>query len=435
MLGWEFPPLVSGGLGLASLGLSQALANHCQLRLIVPKALPDALPSSVQAVSLHALSPEAVAGFAADNFEFVQQSLKQLAALSPYDSEALQALASPSTTTASTATSPSGPEPVSPSSGEPLPYPAPLPFTIEEPYGRDLLPKLMAYSQLAAHLALQEEFDLIHAHDWLTFVAAIEIKRQTGKPLVLHMHSLEYDRSGPDQRGWVFQLEKYAMEQADLVIPVSTYTAQLIQLRYGIEPERIEPVHNGLDAVQPYRLPKRFPEPLITFMGRLTEQKNPGAFIRLAMHLLGRRRNLRFAIAGDGPLKLRLMEEVARFQLGDRVHFTGFLDRDEVYDLLAMSDVFVLPSRSEPFGLAALEAASFGVPTIISQYSGVAEVLPHAPRIEPGELMQVAGYVQRMLEDPTYRNRIGQVVQQDAMAMSWDRAAKQVVGLYQQLLA
>lgn len=434
MLGWEFPPIVSGGLGLASLGLSRALAARTPISLIAPSIQVDNFPSGARLTGLNQLEAAGLPRGQAEVFEFIATAEQHIPRHTVYDTAQL---ALPSKYVSrqqkmmpEAPAAPAAPPPATEAEQQPPP------FALKEAYGQGLFQQVIAYSKLAAHLAMQQsnDFDLIYAHDWLTFVAAIEIKRQTGKPLVLHLHSLEYDRNGPHSRGWVFELEQQAMREADLIIAVSSYTAQLIQNHYGIAAEKIEAIHNGLDEVAPYRLKKGFPEKLVLFLGRIAEQKGPWSFFELGMQLLARRQDVRFVMAGEGALKIPIMEEVARRRMGDRFHFTGFLQRKQVYDLLAMSDVLVMPSRSEPFGLAALEAAAFGVPVVISNYAGLAEVLPHAPRVEPTEVEQIAGHVQRLLDEPAYYRRLSQQLRQEASRMSWEKAAEKVLALFQNLL-
>ena len=431
MLGWEFPPIISGGLGLASQGLSQALAKLTKLCMIVPSAEGIRFPLPSELISLTKLSKQTAEALNPQEFPFIQAAESHIQSLStylsPYQSEQLEEELQAATFAKSTPGNKQGIHKLLTNSSQ-------ISFQLKEAYGHDLLSQFLHYSKLAVQLALTKTFDLIHAHDWLTFLAAIELKQQTGKPLVLHIHALEYDRGGPDRKGWVYELEKYAMQEADLIIAVSSYTAQIISSRYEIDADKIISIHNGLTATHPYKKDTAFPEKLILFMGRITAQKGPQTFLKSAKELLKTRQDVRFVMAGEGDLKKIMMQEVARFRLGDRFHFTGFLEREKVYDLLSMADICVMPSHSEPFGLVALEAAAFGLPTVISQYSGVAEVLHHAPKVEPSEIRQITGEVLRLLEDETHRERLGKQLQEDAKGMSWEKAAEKVMHVYGQLL-
>ena len=205
----------------------------------------------------------------------------------------------------------------------------------------------------------------------MTFLPAIELKKRTGKPLLVHVHTLEQDRRPEHVNEWIADLEEKAIEAADIVIPVSKYTADKIEQQHQVASHKIRAVYNGLAPVKAYKKEKSFPEKLITFVGRLAHQKGPDLFLEMATQLLQKRSDIRFALAGDGPMQLDLMTKAAQAGLGDKIHFMGFLDRKTLFDLLAITDVFVMPSRSEPFGIAALEAAHFGIPSVLSRHSGI----------------------------------------------------------------
>lgn len=435
MLGWEFPPVVSGGLGQATLGLSQALAQMTEVTMIVPKADEVRFSPPSKIVSLHHLSAESI-NREIGHLPFLSKVAPHIKAASPYafpyDTHLLAYPEHVGISGEAFKKAMGSSAKANLSILQQITDVAIL-GNIDEGYGENLLQQIILYSKLAVEQALQHSFDIIHAHDWLTFIAAIELKRLTGKPLVLHIHALEYDRIGPNSRSWIYELEKMAMEEADLIIPVSSYTGNVINFRYGIDADKIVPIHNGIESIEPYKKTKGFSEKLIVFMGRMASQKGPEVFLKLARELLHSSDSLRFVMAGEGEMKRQIMEEVARFRLGDRIHFTGFLERQEVYELLAMTDILVMPSRSEPFGLVALEAAAFGVPVIISQYAGVAEVLTNAPKIEPSEILQIKGYVNRLLNDDNYRERLGNQLQLDAKNCTWEKTAQKVLEQYEKL--
>ena len=307
-------------------------------------------------------------------------------------------------------------------------------FQTEIIYGPDLGSKVIEFSKIAAKLAMLDPFDIIHAHDWMTFLAGVEVKKATGKPLVVHVHALQYDRAGAGARGWIYDLEKYGMEEADRIIPVSHYTGEIIATHYGIHPKKIHPIHNGADPVEAFETKKKFPEKLVLFLGRLTSQKGPEFFLETAARVIRKIPNVRFVVVGTGD-KLRHLIETGAFRgLGAHFHFTGFLDKEKVNDLLSMMDVYCMPSVSEPFGLSALEAAQFSIPAVISKQSGVAEVLKGALKADYWDVELMAQHIADLLTDDTLRENVVEQAKLDIAACTWDAAAAKVMKIYEELV-
>ncbi len=416
-LGWEFPPLINGGLGIACLGLSRALAKHVDLTVVVPSAAADGGFPDFELRGLNQLTVEKLRCVEARyRYESFAQVRNVPVFLDPYQFEE----------------APDIPPPVivneavfSQTTREQL-----AAFQVGELYGPDLGAKVIEFSKVAAKLAMLEPFDIIHAHDWMTFLAGVEVKKATGKPLVVHVHALQYDRAGADARGWIYDLEKYGMEEADRVIPVSHYTAKIIAENYGIEPAKIHPVHNGADPVEAFETKKKFPEKLVLFLGRITSQKGPEFFLETASRVIASNPDVRFVVAGTGD-KLRPLIESGAFRgLGAHFHFTGFLDKEKVNDLLSMTDVYCMPSVSEPFGLSALEAAQFGIPAVISKQSGVAEVLQGALKADYWDVELMAKHITDLLADDSLRAQVVQQAKLDIAACTWDAAAAKVLKIY-----
>ena len=305
----------------------------------------------------------------------------------------------------------------------------------ETPYGDagDNPLRFAVFSKLAAQFA-RRSADVVHAHDWMTFLAGVEVKKATGKPLVLHVHASQYDRAGVDARGWIYDLEKYGMEQADIVIPVSRYTGQICSGHYGIDPAKIRPVHNGAEPVEVFSTKKKFPEKLVLFLGRLTAQKGPEFFLEIASKVLEQNKNVRFVMAGTGERLKPLIESGAFRGLGGYFHFTGFLNKEKVNELLSMTDIYCMPSVSEPFGLSALEAAQFGIPAVISKQSGVAEVLKGALKADFWDVDLMAKHIIDLLTDDELRARVVEQAALDMAAATWDAAAETVVEIYRELV-
>ncbi len=426
MLGWEFPPYLNGGLGVATAGLAQALAPRVELTLVIPRSSPDYRAQGYRLMGLHGQAiPEIRSQYLTQEIEYLRQVKVEYLPVDITGYERIERRYEPIERTHWLRVEKQVPQTYV---ERPMRQ-----FFIDHLYGPNLVDKVIEFSEMLVERAAAFDFDLIHAHDWMTFLAGLELKALTGKPLVLHVHSLEYDRGGADSRNWIFELEQHALRQADAVLPVSQYTADILVRIYGVPPARLHPIPNGIEPFEGYRSPRPFPEKLISFLGRITNQKGPEYFFEAAAKLLEQRRDLRFVIAGRGEQIERLIERCAAARLGDRIHFTGHLESDRVRKLLAMTDVFVLPSVSEPFGLAALEAAQMDVPCLISQNSGVAEVLPSALSVDYADTDAMAARVQRLLNDEALRQQVIAGQRRDLERATWDGAAHRIERIYQQL--
>ncbi|MEX1048970.1 MAG: glycosyltransferase [Akkermansiaceae bacterium] len=417
-LGWEFPPLINGGLGIACLGLSRALAKQVDLTVLVPKSCAEADFHDFELRGLNTLTiaqlKDVEERFRYESFAAVREIPVFLDPYANPDGPLLPGIDEPnfSRTTSRQLEA----------------------FKVGELYGPDLGSKMVEFSKVAAEMAMMEEFDIIHAHDWMTFLAGVEVKKAIGKPLVAHIHALQYDRAGPSSRGWIYDIEKYGMEIADCIIPVSHYTGQIIATHYGIDPQKIHPVHNGADPVEVFATKKMFPEKLVLFLGRLTSQKGPDFFLEIASRVIARNPKVRFVVAGTGDKLRQLIESGAFRGLGAHFHFTGFLNQQKVRDLLSMTDVYCMPSVSEPFGLSALEAAQFGIPAVISKQSGVAEVLKGALKADYWDVELMAKHINDLLTDAALHARVAGQAKLDIAASTWDAAAAKVLRSYAQVM-
>jgi len=420
-LGWEFPPLINGGLGIACLGLSKALSKLVDLRVVVPRSDPATRFDGFSLTGMNNLTLEDIQTVEERyRYESFTQVEHVPIELDPY--------ADGPATVEELREIPGGEEIFSRTTRTQLAQ-----FQIGDLYGKDLGNKVIEFSKVAAKLALRQEFDLVHAHDWMTFLAGVEVKKATGKPLVVHVHALQYDRAGVDARGWIYDLEKYGMEQADRVIPVSEYTGQIVAGHYGIDPLKIRPVHNGADPVDVFTTRKKFPEKLVLFLGRLTAQKGPEFFLEIAAKVLAVNPDVRFVMAGTGEKLKPLIESGAFRGLGGHFHFTGFLNKEKVNELLSMTDIYCMPSVSEPFGLSALEAAQFGIPAVISKQSGVAEVLKGALKADFWDVDLMAKHINDLLTDEVLRAKVIEQAKLDIAASTWEAAAETIVKIYHEI--
>jgi glycosyltransferase involved in cell wall biosynthesis len=259
---------------------------------------------------------------------------------------------------------------------------------------------------------------------------ALELKRRTGKPLVLHIHSTEYDRAGAHSKNWVYELERKAMEEADWIIPVSNYTGAVCVNHYGAHWQKIQTVHNGIDLVQRTIKPKQDSTKYVIFFGRITMQKGPEYFVEAARKVLLVQPDVEFVMAGSGDLLTEMIERTARYGMGDKFFFTGFLNKKMLNELLAIADVYCMPSVSEPFGLSAVEAVQYGIPTIISKTSGVAEVLNGSLSIDFYDVNKFAEYIIQSLNDEGLKASIVAANNQSLKSITWENCAEKVMRIY-----
>ena len=289
----------------------------------------------------------------------------------------------------------------------------------------------MKFADLSYQIAINEKFDVIHAHDWMTMIAGINIKKNTGKPLVVHIHSLEVDRGGENSKGWVYEMEKNTMEQADIIIPVSHFTASNIVKYYGINKDKMYVVHNGSKPEKKYKNKRIYKEQTVLFVGRLTRQKGPEIFVEIAQKVLSKNKNIRFVMAGEGDYYTSVIDKYSSLNLGDRFHMTGFLHKKELNNLFSIADVYCMTSVSEPFGLSAVEAAQFNVPCIISKQSGVAEVLKSSLKFDCWDTDKAANQILSLLKYPTLGNKLTADASNDLSNISWEKSANEVLNAYQ----
>jgi glycosyltransferase involved in cell wall biosynthesis len=304
-------------------------------------------------------------------------------------------------------------------------------------YSGDMYSEIRRYATMAARLAREEQFDVVHAHDWMTYPAGVAVAAATGKPLVVHIHSTEFDRSGEHVNQVVYDIEREGMERADKVIAVSHFTRSLVISRYGIAPEKVEVVYNGVErngawSIGPTSIQRD--EKLVLFLGRITMQKGPEYFLHAAKKVLEAMDNVKFVMAGSGDLMYRSIELAAHLGIGQKVLFTGFLRGDDVRKIYQMADLYVMPSVSEPFGIAPLEALDNDVPVIISKQSGVSEVLRHALKVDFWDVNEMANKIVAVLRYPPLRMTLRSHGNFEVRKLRWKDAARQCAAIYEQLL-
>ncbi|MBI4243341.1 MAG: glycosyltransferase family 4 protein [Planctomycetes bacterium] len=432
MFGWEFPPYISGGLGIVCYELTKALVNKGhEITLVLPAIKGKVDPNlhvtlvSGSQMTIDAL-PEPVRS------EIKKEVMRQLeikridSPLRPYITQKEYSEL---------------PIKIADLESEYLTKTQDLHRSFElvfsGDYGPDLISEVTRYSILASIFA-KIPHDVIHIHDWLTVMAGIKAKQISGRPLVYHVHSLEFDRSGENMNREIYNIEKLGMELADKIIPVSYYTKELIIKYYGIHPDKIEAVHNAVkkEEVAPScesSVSELKRDKIVLFLGRITFQKGPDYFVEAAAKVLQKRKNVRFVMAGSGDMAPRMIERVAQLKIGRYFHFTGFLRGSDVEKIYAQSDVYVMPSVSEPFGISPLEAMRYNVPVIISNQSGVAEILKHALTVDFWDIDDIANKIIALLDHNALRNEMVTRASEELKNFQWDKAAEKVADIYNEI--
>lgn len=418
MFGWEFPPHISGGLGTACDGLTRGLAKH-QVRVlfVMPSASGDEDQSAVRIINasdVTAFQTRKEARELLEKVQFLKVTSNLIPYLGPDEFEEQVDLEREKEWNEFRI-----------SFGQK--------FKFSGKYSSNLMEEVMRYSLVASAIARQNEFDVIHAHDWLTYMAGIAAKRVSGKPLVVHVHATEFDRSGENINTQVYDLEKRGMEAADRVIAVSNLTRNIVINNYHIDPSKVFTVHNAVDfsTVENREITRGVPEKIVTFLGRITFQKGPEYFIEAAYKVLQKTKDVRFVMAGSGDLFNRAIRRVAKLGISSHFHFTGFLRGEDVKNMFAYSDVYVMPSVSEPFGISPLEAMKANVPTIISKQSGVAEVLHHAIKVDFWDVNALADAIYGLLTYPALSAMTVRCGLEEVNALKWDNAALKVKQIYE----
>jgi len=394
MFGWEFPPHNSGGLGTACFGLTRAMANN---KIDVLFVLPKKLDVSANFMNILFADTKKV------------KFLEIESPLAPYVT------------------------------GESYLYQRDK--TISDVYGSTLMQEVRRYALRAKEIAKKEKFDVIHAHDWLSFLAGVEAKKVSGKPLILHMHATEFDRTGGQGVNQdVYNIEREGMHFADGIIAVSNLTKQKIVERYGVSPDKVEVVHNGIDECDYTNIPdrlldlKKSGQKIVLFAGRITIQKGPEYFIRAAKRVLDVNPNVLFLVAGSGDMERQMMLEAASLGISEHVIFVGFLRGDEMNAAYRAADLFVMPSVSEPFGITPLEAIISGAPVLISKQSGVGEVLSHALKADFWDTEDMANKILGVISHKSLWQTLWGNSREEVKKVTWDEASRKCIDYYQKII-
>ncbi len=304
-------------------------------------------------------------------------------------------------------------------------------------YPDNLLEEINNYSIMAGVVARTIECDIIHAHDWLCYPAGIHAKQVSGKPLVIHVHATDYDRSRGNVNPTVFNIERDGMLHADHIITVSELTRRTVIDKYGIDPAKVTTVHNAVVPLSRELLDVEVEKPkekIVTFLGRITMQKGPEYFVEAAAKVLKNNHNVRFVMAGSGDMMDKMITLAAERDIADRFHFPGFQKGKQVYEMLKASDVYIMPSVSEPFGISPLEAMQMGVPSIISKQSGCAEILDNVIKTDYWDIDAMADAINAIISCPALYKQMREDGLAEVAQITWDKAGQKVIDIYNKVL-
>jgi len=373
MIGWEFPPAKTGGLGTHCYELVKNLSKKgIKVLLLIPKRTGNVKHNI-------------------PNVEIIEVGS---VALNPYNT-----------------TKPGD--------------------KFEKGYGWNFFEEVRAFNKRCVEIAKDKKFDVIHCHDWMTIDAGIELKKITGKPLVFTVHSTEYDRTANIYpMNFIVEVEKRGLQKADLVITVSERMKKQLIERYDAKEEKIIVIYNGIDASRFFGLIKKDNKGIILFLGRLTNQKGPYFFLHTAKKVLEKRKDVMFILAGQGEQMPELIRIAIGLGIMNNVVFTGYLSEEELLQAYTIADVYVMPSVAEPFGITALEAIASGTPVIVSKNAGVAEKVMHCFKVDFWDTHEMANKIICLLKYPILGECMRKNSYKEIINFGWDRVAEQTISVY-----
>ncbi len=396
MIGWEYPPHNSGGLGIACQGMTEALSQqNTQIYFTLPYLHPQAV---THMKVIHCQSDDSGQFRAAPPF-------------STYSSVNSAPIKFSSSTS---------------------------PIELSSLAQSEMEHQVNEYAEkvLSESKKLSDDYSVVHAHDWMSFPAAMKIQANLGKPFIAHVHSTEFDRI-PSGHGshYIAHTEYMGLQQANKVIAVSHFTKKMLIDKYFVDPSKIVVVHNGVSPITP-SLSSHFAanRPVIVFMGRLTAQKGAEYFIELANSVLQKIPEALFVVAGSGDQYHYLLLRNADQHLSASVLFTGFIRDRQREVLLDRADVFVMPSLSEPFGLVALEAAQRHTPVIVSTNSGVREIMSNSIQVDFWDINKMRDEIVKLITNQDYRQQVMRGQNENLKEATWERSAQGIRNVYHDLI-
>lgn len=415
MFGWEFPPHISGGLGTASYGLTKGFVpqGDVEIKFCIPKPYGDEDNSFLRIVGMNSVPivwkdvdssyVESRVGAIIRPEEYYRYREHIYGDFSYMNTNDLGCM------------------------------------EFAGGYPENLHEEINNYSIIAGVVARTEEFDIIHSHDWLTYPAGIHAKQVSGKKLVIHVHATDFDRSRGNVNPTVYAIEKNGMDHADHIFCVSELTRRTVIEKYHQHPDKVTTLHNAVTplsdeimAIEPKKIPN---EKVVTFLGRITMQKGPEYFVEAAAQVLKKTRNIRFCMAGSGDMMNDMIKLVAQRGIADRFHFPGFMRGRQVYECLKASDVYIMPSVSEPFGISPLEAMQCDVPTIISKQSGCAEILDKCIKTDYWDINAMADAIYAICNNESLYEYLKVEGRREVDNITWENVALKLRGLYEKVMA
>lgn len=415
MFGWEFPPHILGGLGTASYGLTKGLCKQqdMEVTFVIPKPWGDEDKSFMKIIG----ASQVPIVYRDVNYDYVKDRIGNVMDPEEYYRlrDHIYADFSYMLTNDLGCIEFSG------------------------KYPDNLFEEINNYSIVAGVIARTENFDIIHAHDWLTYSAGIHAKQVSGKPLVVHVHATDFDRSRGNVNPQVYSTEKNGFDHADHIMCVSEATRRTVIEKYHQDPSKVTAVYNAVTPLDPEILAipdkRGVKDKVITFLGRITMQKGPEFFVEAACKVLQHTKNVRFIMAGSGDMMDQMIRLVAKRGISDRFHFTGFMKGKEVYEIYKASDVYVMPSVSEPFGISPLEAMQCGVPSIISKQSGCAEILDYAVKVDYWDVDALADAMYALVSYPAMHHFLSEEGLKEVNSIKWEDVGIKIRAIYDQLLS
>ncbi len=412
MFGWEFPPHILGGLGTASYGLTRGMAMQTDMDItfVIPRPHGDEDQSFLKIIG--ACNVPVV--WKENTREYVDQRIGSI--MNPDEYFWLR---------------------------NGIKYDFRRIYTndlgcidFSGRYPDNLIEEISNYEAVASVLAHQIDFDIIHSHDWLTYPAGVFAKKISGKPLVIHVHATDFDRSRGQVNPIVYGIEKRGMDAADHIMTVSDLTRKIVIEKYHQNPRKVTTVHNAVEPLENVdsftKKPRK--DKVVTFLGRITMQKGPEYFVEAAYRVLQKTQDVRFVMAGSGDMMEAMIDLVAKLKIADRFHFTGFLKGRQVHEMLAESDVYVMPSVSEPFGISPLEAMQIGTPSIISKQSGCAEILTHAIKTDYWDIDAMSDAIYAIVKNPAMFESLSRLGLEEVNNIKWEDAGLKVRQIYDRVM-
>ncbi len=413
MFGWEYAPYFSGGLGVVTKSIVESLRKQgLEVIFVLPKIPVGMKNEFTHLINASELVIEDIKEHVVESDDYIET------VLTPYMSSA--------------------------------DYTKTLDRTLEyikktlnlmksgngDLYGRNLIDEVNRYSLIAGQIAKKYPHHVIHTHDWMTANAGVVAKKYSGKPLVMHVHATEYDRTAGNPNQQVYEIEKKGMEKSDCIIAVSELTKQKIVQYYGIPEDKIKVIHNAIDKIpDAHQINNQIvkTDKIILFLGRMTVQKGAEYLLEAAAKVLKHKKRVKFIFVGQGDMLEYLIKRSIELKIEKKVIFTGFMNHTDVDKAYKMADLYVMPSVSEPFGITALEAINNGTPVLVSKQSGVSEVIRNALKVDFWDVDEIANKILAVIKYNPLSKFIAMNAEDELHKIDWNSQSEKIVQIYNQI--